>query len=100
MMRAIANSGQEKNLKVYRDRSNWNPYRIQGGPVLYPSAETYRQFADLYDIDMQTIVELEDAIEMTVSLDSFPAVWDNTIITRGLETEFNKPSQPNDSMGS
>ena len=35
---------------------------------------------------------------MTVSLDSFPAVWDNTIITRGLETEFDKPSQPNDSI--
>ncbi len=97
-MRAVVDSAEDNNLTPFYDRRNLNPHRPVGGLVIYPSRETYEQFCQLYDVDLLTVIAAEEYFSCCVTIDMFPAVWSGTLITRGLETEFEKQSQPNDTL--
>jgi hypothetical protein len=71
-LRAIADSGEENGYKPYYDNRGLNPDRIMGGVALYPSSDTYEQFCQLYNVDLLTVLNLEEFIEFNICLDNAP----------------------------
>lgn len=70
--RAIARSAQHSKIKARHDNRHMNPYRIQGGPCLTPSPETYVEFAERYGLSVDRVREVDDWLERNISLDMFP----------------------------
>jgi len=68
--RAICDDASQRGVKKRVDTSN--PYKPMSSTVDYPSAAAYIQFAQIYDVNVEDIHELEERIENTMNLESFP----------------------------
>lgn len=70
-LRALVVDGDSKKVKAFYDNSTTNPYRIQGGPCLYPTDETYEQFSMLYGMPIDAILAIESEMSK-LTLNSLP----------------------------
>lgn len=75
VLRAIKKSGDAKGIKPLKDTRLLNPYRFSGGIVLTPDWETYEQFSHLYGIPPGLLREIDNYLEDTLVLESFPIVF-------------------------
>lgn len=91
LLRAVIDDGERRKLKARVDNSRENPYRPQGGVTVYPTIETYVQFSARYCIPLEVILDLEEYISSTITLDSFPLELADGIFVRGYEQDTGKP---------
>lgn len=91
LLRAIIDDGERRKLKARVDNSRENPYRPQGGVTIYPTIETYVQFSARYGIPLDVILDLEEYITCTITLDSFPVELTDGIFVRGYQQDCGKP---------
>jgi len=90
LLRAIADSAEEDGITARFDHRHDNPYRIQGGNSMRPDMETYAQFAALYDMDIHTIICLEEYIECCVRIEDCPYLLEDEIFIDGLARDIGK----------
>jgi hypothetical protein len=83
-LRAIVMSAEERKIKPFVDTSHENPHRFVGGEVLEPDDETYEQFAELYDMSVESVKLAEKCILMSVSAFQGPYSLDDYIFVKGF----------------
>lgn len=87
LLRAIISSAEDENIKPIRPPNFWKG-RIQGGVVEYPHFDTYLWFCNKYDVSIDLVVEIEDWIEMNVSIDKFPLRLDHSLFADGFTVDM------------
>lgn len=87
-LRALASDDDEVKARV--DNRGLNPYRIQGGIACYPSMDTYHYFCALYDMDLQSVFDLEEWIECNIKLENCPYFISDQSFIDGYWKEFPK----------
>lgn len=87
-LRALASDDSEVKARV--DNRGLNPYRIQGGIACYPSMDTYHFFCAKYDMDLQSVFDLEEWIECNIKLEDCPYFISDQTFIDGYWKEFPK----------
>lgn len=87
ILRTIIDDAANRGLTPYYDKSDLNPYKISGGPASFPAYDTYDQFHSIYGIDPMAAMEIEEEISCTLTLDSFPGVFELPSFVKGLEID-------------
>lgn len=83
LIRRIASLARELGLKPKYNFGDKNPYAINGGVVIWPGADTYAQFSQIYDIDLVTIFEIEEQFSQ-LSLSDFPLHLTGPVFDHGV----------------
>jgi len=88
ILRGLARSAKEKGIRKITDSRGMNPYRIQGGVCLYPSIDTYQQFADMYSLPIEFVMEIDSWLEMNIDISQCPFLIDDDIFRRCAQMEL------------
>lgn len=86
--RTIAADGVIRKLRPRKDPSDRNPYKIEGGPVLYPTWETRLQYEKIYGIAPDLQLLLERQIQQGFRIASFPCFINDNLFTRGAKIDL------------
>jgi len=79
-LRALADSAKAKNYKPKYDNRHLNPYRFQGGVVVYPQMDTYAACERRWGIPIKAMMELEEYFEHCVDIDDCPYLFVDSVI--------------------
>lgn len=87
LLRAVSDSARDQGIKVRYGDGNDNPHKTKSSTVDWPSIDTYVQFCRIYGLDLGDVLELEERIECTFSIDSFPCELVDPIFRRMVEVD-------------
>lgn len=87
LFRRISQLSAEAGIKPRRSKADVNPYRIQGGVVIWPGNDTYAQFCRIYDCDLATVMAVEQAFS-TLTLDDFPLYLTGPFFDHGVSVDI------------
>jgi hypothetical protein len=107
LCRAVIDTASDQNMKAKIDARGANPYKTKSISIDYPNMDTYVQFCRIYGLDLGEVMELEDRIECTMGVDTFPCELIDGIFARlaevdgklghvdAYEVEHHQPEQTN-----
>lgn len=84
----IISSAEDLGIDARRDRTNDNPDRIQGGPVVPWAMDTLGCFSARYGIAIEAILELEEAINCTFDIAGCPYVFTDPEFVRCAQIDL------------
>jgi len=86
--RAICDSAEDLKIRARTDRRDMWEGRIRGDYTLYPTMETYVQFSERYNIPIPLILEIEELIETSLSINSFPCFLGGSLMYEGVMVDL------------
>jgi len=86
--RAICDSAEELKIRSRSDRRDEWEGRIKGNYTQYPTMSTYAQFSSRYNIPIPLILEIEELIESSLSINSFPCFLGGSLMYEGVKVDL------------
>jgi len=88
ILRAIIDTAEANGIRARVDSRHKNPFRVQGGDCMMPDMDTYAQFSEIYELDIVTIMMLEEAIDCTFDIMNTPCLLLDEIFINGLQVDL------------
>lgn len=98
LLRAIADTAREANVKILRDNKFDNPYRPQGGNCYYPSKDTYDWFCNKYHLSVEYVLMLEEWIRNNVTILDCPYLITDTLLRQAAVDTFDMSEDKNENL--